>query len=79
MLLFTEREEQKRWNDGSTNNYWALIMCFASKEEKEFISVLNVTTVQCAMCEERCVSGTKEEQRKEKRTCLRGEWWEMCS
>lgn len=46
------------------------VLC--SKEEKEIVSVLNVVTIQCDTCEERCVSGTTEAQGKEQWTCLWG-------
>ena len=59
------------------NIYWALILCLTSEGEKAIISVLNMITAQCDVCEERFVQSTVEIQGQEQLTVVCCGWVEV--
>ena len=75
-IIYRRRMLKERWNDSWVNIYWALILCLTSEGEKEIISVLNMITVQCDVCEERFVQKAVEVQGWEQLTAVWCGWYE---
>ena len=73
-IIYRRRMLKERWNDSWVNIYWALILCLTSEGEKEIISVLNMITMQCDVCEERFVQKAVEVQGWEQLTAVCCGW-----